>query len=192
MVAGIANENDPRVKRTRQLLLNAFHELGADRDLRDITVKDITERATVNRATFYAHFRDKDALMDSAFRGRIQSELSGAFPPSAPLNASNLRLLCSVACDFMNTTVRRCPRTNGTFQPHSAVAVQEELSGFILSWIESQPTDARRRERAPRPLAAVLSWSLFGAAVEWVREPDTKSQDEIATQVVDLLADALL
>ena len=57
------NENDPRVKRTRQLLLQALDELAAEKDIRSISVQDIAARATLNRATFYAHFRDKEALL---------------------------------------------------------------------------------------------------------------------------------
>jgi AcrR family transcriptional regulator len=57
------NENDPRVKRTRQLLLQAFISLLEERHtIHSIRVADITERATINRATFYAHFEDKYAL----------------------------------------------------------------------------------------------------------------------------------
>jgi len=39
-----------------------------ERRFRDITVQEIADRATVNRATFYAHFEDKFDLLDSAIR----------------------------------------------------------------------------------------------------------------------------
>src|SRR5262245_3678348 len=58
---------DRRVRRTRELLRNAFvslvHEKGYDR----ITVQDILDRADVGRSTFYAHFRDKEDLLRSGF-----------------------------------------------------------------------------------------------------------------------------
>ena len=49
---------DPRVTRTRKLLLDAFVSLQAEKAFDDITVQDIATRATVNRATVYAHFVD--------------------------------------------------------------------------------------------------------------------------------------
>ena len=52
---------DPRVKRTRKLLQQAFLELFQEKGFASISIQDITERATVNRATFYAHFPDKYA-----------------------------------------------------------------------------------------------------------------------------------
>ncbi|WP_447407747.1 TetR/AcrR family transcriptional regulator, partial [Staphylococcus aureus] len=55
---------DPRVTRTKKLLMDAFREIAKEKKLQTITIKDITERATVNRATFYAHFYDKYDIMD--------------------------------------------------------------------------------------------------------------------------------
>lgn len=58
---------DPRVMRTRQLLKDALVELIEERGYDKITVQDITERATLNRATFYLHYRDKlDLLYQSS------------------------------------------------------------------------------------------------------------------------------
>ncbi|KKX53667.1 TetR family transcriptional regulator [Brevibacillus borstelensis cifa_chp40] len=54
---------DPRVRRTRQLLQDAFTSLIQEKGYEAITVQDITERATLNRATFYLHYRDKQDLM---------------------------------------------------------------------------------------------------------------------------------
>ncbi len=63
---------DPRVKRTRKLLQQAFLELFQEKGFAAISIQDITERATVNRATFYAHFQDKYALLDSIIREQCQ------------------------------------------------------------------------------------------------------------------------
>ncbi|HDR6289190.1 TPA: TetR/AcrR family transcriptional regulator [Bacillus cereus] len=54
---------DPRVRRTRILLRDAFIKLLSEKDYEHITINDITELATVNRATFYLHFQDKDDLV---------------------------------------------------------------------------------------------------------------------------------
>jgi len=62
------NPNDPRVKRTRQLLQQALMDLLREKGFQAITVQDIAERATLNRATFYAHFTDKYDLIDNVMR----------------------------------------------------------------------------------------------------------------------------
>ena len=50
---------DPRVRRTRELIVRAFDELVAEKGHTGLTVQEIAGRATINRATFYAHFADQ-------------------------------------------------------------------------------------------------------------------------------------
>src|SRR5579864_344430 len=71
---------DPRVKRTHQLLQQALQELSQEKCFASITVQDIAERATLNRATFYAHFEDKYELVDSIIREQFQKEVASKVP----------------------------------------------------------------------------------------------------------------
>jgi AcrR family transcriptional regulator len=57
---------DRRSRRTRRALQNAMLSLADEKDLETITVQEITDRADINRATFYQHFRDKEELVSSA------------------------------------------------------------------------------------------------------------------------------
>ncbi|HET7090029.1 MAG TPA: TetR/AcrR family transcriptional regulator C-terminal domain-containing protein [Anaerolineae bacterium] len=54
---------DLRVRRTRKLLQKALIELTIEKGFADVTVHDITERAMVNRSTFYRHYLDKYDLL---------------------------------------------------------------------------------------------------------------------------------
>lgn len=54
---------DLRVRRTRALLQKALIELTIEKGFTDVTVRDITERAMVNRSTFYHHYVDKYDLL---------------------------------------------------------------------------------------------------------------------------------
>lgn len=64
MVQKTDETEDLRVRRTRKLLLDALTELTVERGYDEITVRDITERAMVNRSTFYRHYLDKDDLLN--------------------------------------------------------------------------------------------------------------------------------
>lgn len=55
---------DPRKLRTRQLIRNAFIDLLEETDLEKITVNRIAERATINRVTFYLHYRDIPEMLE--------------------------------------------------------------------------------------------------------------------------------
>ncbi|MFC9386757.1 TetR/AcrR family transcriptional regulator [Streptomyces venezuelae] len=54
---------DRRVRRTRAALRQALVELVLDKGFHAVTVEEVTERADVGRATFYAHYRDKEDLL---------------------------------------------------------------------------------------------------------------------------------
>lgn len=54
---------DLRVRRTRKLLQQALIELTSEKGFANVTVRDLTERAMVNRSTFYRHYLDKYDLL---------------------------------------------------------------------------------------------------------------------------------
>ena len=54
---------DRRVRRTQTLLAQALIDLTLERGYEEVTIRDITERAAVGYATFFRHYRDRDALL---------------------------------------------------------------------------------------------------------------------------------
>jgi AcrR family transcriptional regulator len=72
---------DRRIQRTRQLLQDALIALILENGYDKITVQNIIDRANVGRSTFYAHFLDKDDLMESSVE-KLKEELGQHFAPS--------------------------------------------------------------------------------------------------------------
>jgi AcrR family transcriptional regulator len=77
---------DRRVRRTKRLLRGALASLVHEKPYDAIAVKEILARADVGRSAFYAHFGDKDALLDSAIRETLRASASCA-PGAAPVDA---------------------------------------------------------------------------------------------------------
>lgn len=77
------NQTDRRVRRTRASLQRAMLELLQEKDARSITVQELTQRADVNRGTFYAHYRDVFDLLDQMEAELFQrlGDLLSAYPP---------------------------------------------------------------------------------------------------------------
>src|SRR3954463_12530463 len=92
---------DPRITRTRKLLVEAFMNLLAEKDFEDITVQDIAARATVNRATFYAHFVDKYALVDELTREGFAQMLRQRQAAHALSAEEHLRQQFLAVCDYL-------------------------------------------------------------------------------------------
>src|SRR5580698_3020359 len=74
---------DPRITRTRKLIRDALTSLLAEKSFEAMTVQDVAERATINRATFYAHYTDKFALLDALVREDVAARLAQGDPLSS-------------------------------------------------------------------------------------------------------------
>ncbi|WP_186673255.1 TetR/AcrR family transcriptional regulator [Sporosarcina sp. BP05] len=65
---------DRPIVRTRRLIRDAFTGLMEEKGFEAITVSDLTEKADINRGTFYLHYKDKYDLLEQS-EGEIFEEL---------------------------------------------------------------------------------------------------------------------
>ena len=75
---------DRRIKRTKMLLQNALVDLMLEKAVGKISVKELTQKADVNRSTFYLHYLDiYDMLeqMENEFVETIQGFFHDFFTP---------------------------------------------------------------------------------------------------------------
>lgn len=54
---------DLRIRKTKGAIRRAFEEMICEMDYGQITVKELAERAQINRKTFYLHYPDLDTLL---------------------------------------------------------------------------------------------------------------------------------
>ncbi|BAH40322.1 MAG TPA: TetR/AcrR family transcriptional regulator [Gemmatimonas aurantiaca] len=64
-------DDDPRVQQSMRAMREALNTLLGERAFNDITVQQILDRAGVSRATFYAHFRNKDDVLFASFERMV-------------------------------------------------------------------------------------------------------------------------
>lgn len=192
-MATSVNEADPRVKRTRKLLQQAFVELLTEKGFRTLSVQDIAERATVNRATFYAHFEDKYDLMESYIREGFQQMLASKLPAPAPFTLDNLHLLiCTVFEYLAQVRDHQCKPTDKQYiAPLFEATVQDELYKFLLDWLKQIPSSDTHCQVAFDTAAITMSWAIFGAGLQWSRGGRKTSIEEMTRHVVAVLTGGL-
>lgn len=186
------NEADPRVQRTRKLLQEALVSLMAEKNFANITVQDIAERATLNRATFYAHFPDKFALMDHLVRETFRDEVQQRVGPSSAFTRERLHLLLITVCEFMGHFHGICGPTGPLMNPPLEAKVQDELYAYLLDWLQQHDQHPGAGLVAPSVTAAVLSWAIFGTGIDWSRSDRSIPASRWARQTVTVLLHGVL
>jgi len=167
---------DPRVTRTRALLRDAMLALLPEKGFERISVSDIAERATVNRATFYAHFTDKFALLEELIRGAFRERLlAGDSIPTDDARAL-LRATARRVFEYVDTH-RHCKLDKGS-EPLFARAIEAELHLFLKDALD----DASAR---------VVSAAMVGVAMQWRTACRTVSVESMVDQIADVLVDGV-
>ncbi len=71
------HKTDPRILRTHRLLRDALFSLLYDHPFESITIQDITERATLNRGTFYLHYTSRTHLLNESIKDIFDELVQG-------------------------------------------------------------------------------------------------------------------
>lgn len=184
------HSSDPRVKRTRQLLQQAFQELLREKGFNDITVQDVADKATVNRATFYAHFTDKFDLMDTCLREFFQQMLAAQLPDHSGWSVENLRVLVRSVFAFLAEVHHDCAPGQQSLEPMFEIAVQDEIETVLRRWLQPYLPAGQPGQTTLDTALTVTSWAIFGTAVEWARNGRSPAA-EMARQVVTVVLGGL-
>jgi AcrR family transcriptional regulator len=164
---------DPRVTRTQKLIRDALSALLSEKPFESISVQDIAERATVNRATFYAHFQDKFELLDTLIREALREHLVEGDPLEGAdtrliLQAVGTNLLAFVA---MNGNAR----VDRDFEPQFERAMEAELTEFLAPKFSDCA-------------ALLISSAMVGVAMQWRSKGRETPADATVRELVDVLS----
>jgi len=152
----------------------------------EVSVQDITDAATVNRATFYDHYTDKYALLEAMVAGGFHvllHERGVRYDGTCPSAASAIIL---AVCDYFTQSrpsVCACEHPSA-FEPLVEAAVTTAIRRVFM---EGMPKDGLISGLPPVMIATTASWAIFGAVKEWFNTPDRPPADEIVPVILRLV-----
>ena len=182
---------DPRIRRTRQLLQGALRNLMQSKNIEEISVQDITDAATVNRATFYDHYTDKYALLEAMVAGGFHillHERNVTFDGTCPSAASAIIL---ATCDYitqLHSNPAECTRQNA-FEPLIEAAITTAIRRVIMN---GMPKESATPGLSPEIIATAASWAIYGAVKEWFYTPNHAPAEEIVPSILQLIIPILM
>jgi AcrR family transcriptional regulator len=175
---------DPRIRRTRQMLFRAFQDLLTEKTFDLISVQDIAERSTLNRATFYDHFTDKFALLEAMMGERVSATIVARMAGNKGTCEEGLRQLILAACDFLAGVSSGCQKHQRQFEPMVESQVKAIIREFLLEDLQNH------RVKNAKLKATMVSWAITGAALQWSHEKKITA-DELADAVLPTVHTAL-
>ena len=178
---------DPRIRRTRELLQHSLARLLETKEFEKISVHDITDAATLNRATFYAHYPDKFALLECMVAARFQALLDARGVVFDGTCQGALRAIILGVCDFLAGSPRHSAGSHGQMQPHMESAVVAVVRHMLLGGTRQHPSGGV----SPEMRASAAGWAIYGAAKEWSQTPNRLPSEQIAETVAALVVPIL-
>ncbi len=127
--------DDRRVKYTKMVLKESFISKLEQKDISQITIKEICEDADINRATFYAHYNDQYDLLrkiENELIDNIKAHLDQLDPK---FEHSNAIIMVEKIFDYLKENVRLCKlllSDRGDFN------FQKEVMGLVYDIILSK------------------------------------------------------
>jgi AcrR family transcriptional regulator len=175
---------DPRILRSRRMLMDSLAKLLIEKEFEDISVQEIAAEATLNRATFYLHYPDKNALLQAMtdVRFRTLIELRGI--TFTDCNGA-LRAIALGVCDYLAETTT-CPTQLARIPLEgSIIPVVEDMFKEGLAHHEMAPgVDPALR-------ATTAAWAVFGAARRWFQTSNRIPAEEMAARIETMVSPVL-
>jgi AcrR family transcriptional regulator len=174
---------DPRVKRTRALILSSFEALLAEKGFESISVQDVTDKAGINRATFYAHFTDKYALLDYSISHLFMQEMERRTLNACHYTPDNLRNLILSVCEFLSNMHSECAQPHQQFESLVEGTIKNILFELLSYWLKQ--TDLKVSTDIP---ATVATWAIYGLASHYSHLKKRPVLDKFVDEAFPLVA----
>ncbi|WP_053364802.1 TetR/AcrR family transcriptional regulator [Bacillus sp. FJAT-27245] len=175
-------QTDPRVLRTRKLIMEAFIELSGKKEFKDITINDITAEATVNRATFYKHFADKYELLEKVLSEVLMINFDSNILDQNNFNQEVVTSIFTSITNFQKSLSNRCHRG---YEDTIAKIIKSHLEIIFLKMFKQVKPDGD--EEALRISAVMLSWGIFGASLDWQANSSLAAEEYILKSIPYIL-----
>jgi AcrR family transcriptional regulator len=157
-----------------------------ERPFEEILVQDITDEATVNRATFYDHYTDKFSLFDAMVAGDFQERLKERNICFDGTCSSATEAIVLAVCDYLKEIHRNKKQcaNKGSFGPLLDSAITRAIRIVVLDGLAKR---AARTGVSQNVLASTISWAIYGTTREWFYNKKRPRIDEILSLVASVV-----
>ena len=185
---------DRRAVRSKRLIIEALRELILEKDYKKISVSDIVKRADVGRATFYAHFEDKEDLgrfFFSQLIAQLEKEIQISLEESNSQDNAHQNLVPSLALFRVGEAKHRWFKMNATNPTTGLGMLVKPLVSRLETQLDAMDLSISKDEVPRQIIATYLISALITLLTEWVME-DMPISPESMDAIYQTLAEPTL
>lgn len=156
---------DIRKVRTRKSIIDSFIELLQKKRFESIKISDITNKAMINRATFYYHFADKYELFEVVTRESLLKNVRSELAENKNFCENTLKNVFLSLTQFHNELSDMCTKSYEDMATNTEAILREEVKQVLIESLTTRFTNKSAVEI--KSSASTLSWMLYGAAYDW-------------------------
>jgi AcrR family transcriptional regulator len=168
------------------MLRDALVALIAEKGFDAITVQDIADRATLNRATFYLHYKDKQDLLTQSLHDAIDELLADiglAENGSGQLLSDGaVRPIMAVFQHVAQHAEFYRVMMGAAGVPSFIASVRDYVSDITLQWLKALQPNAQQSAVPLEIVASSLSWSMLGVIIWWLDQNMPHPPEYMAAQ----------
>lgn len=174
---------DPRIVRTKRLIEQAFLSVLEEKNFESLSVQDITERAGINRVTFYAHYCDKFILLAELLRRYFETELDKYGLLGSSRQPGSLHRLGLAVCSFVSEMHAHCRPPHEQLDWILEKQVKDLTAETLGTWLDlrfdrtSGTRSTRRAELRLELITATVASVFYELALQWHRGPQDQQLD---------------
>ena len=188
---------DIRYLRTEKLIFDAFTKLLSEKTYEKITVQDIADEAMINRATFYAHYADKDELQQGIQKQLLQ-QLSDMIDAAQVTNGDivQVRKAEALLANFYHSLEKNRSIAKITLRSISHEIMQENFSRLLrekYADLLEKLNVTESGESVPTDFIVAYLTSIFtGTLLWWIKSNFDMPAKELARLVITLVSNGHL
>ena len=186
---------DRRIFKTKEALKGALIALLKEKELNKITVKELCEKADINRGTFYTHYKDQvdlyHAIVDETYE-KLEAYIQSLFTIDISSREGTV--------DFVTRIFKFC-RFNDEYVsvflvPHRKTLLCRKIAEYAKKYnIYGITKSKETRERLPDFIEdyfyEYLSFGVIGIIQYWIENGMVESDEEMAKTVWFLVSNSI-
>ncbi|WP_260287759.1 TetR/AcrR family transcriptional regulator [Peribacillus aracenensis] len=179
-------KTDPRIIRTRKLIMDSFVQLSMKKDFKNITISDITSKATVNRATFYYHFTDKYDLLNKVLKEDLMTKVLKEIEKHEKVNHKTITSIFLSIISFQSSLSSQCKKSFEAFSTTIENVIKKELEKVFYQMLMKETSS--ENEEVVRAGSVMLSWGIYGASIDWQHNSSMSPEEYINMMMPSLIS----